>query len=131
MGLFTQGAVLVDETDRSEEPQVLVMLEHSIADGRPTRTQPHTVVSRRFEFVGIDGSGKAVAAGYAPYLDCRPPTDAENSYMTSLFEAEWLNTDLEAIGTGHAPWPCLNISPRFASTPNTASTPPWPLLRSG
>ena len=101
-GLFTQGAVLVDETDRSEEPQVLVMLEHSIADGRPTRTQPHTVVSRRFEFVGIDGSGKAVAAGYAPYLDCRPPTDAENSYMTSLFEAEWLNTDLEAIGTGHA-----------------------------
>ena len=101
-GLFTQGTVLVDDTDHREEPRVLVMLEHSIADGRPTRTQPHTVVSRRFEFVEIDGSGQAVAAGYAPYLDCRPPTDDEHAQMRFLLEAKWLDTDLEAIGTGHA-----------------------------
>src|SRR5690606_19792404 len=47
-GLLTQGTVLVDDTDDSEDPRVLVMLEHAVADGRPTLTQPHTVVSRRF-----------------------------------------------------------------------------------
>ena len=101
-GLFTQGSVLVNDTDHGDEPRVLVMLEHSIADGRPTRTQPHTVVSRRFDFVEIDAAGRALAAGYAPYLDCRPPTDTEFAQVKPLLEAEWLDTDLEAVGTNHA-----------------------------
>lgn len=101
-GLFTQGTVLVDDSDTHNEPRVLVMLEHAIADGRPTRTAPHTVVSRRFEFVEIDGGGNAIVAGYAPYLDYRPPTEAELSRIDDTLQADWLTADLEAVGTNHA-----------------------------
>lgn len=101
-GLFTLGTVLVDDADPGDDLRVLVMLEHAIADGRPTRTQPHTVVSRRFEFVEIDRDGNAVEAGYAPYLDYRPPAEAEVAQLEPLLDSEWLATDLEAIGTDHA-----------------------------
>ncbi|MGK2954707.1 MAG: helicase-related protein [Solirubrobacterales bacterium] len=101
-GLFTQGTVLVDDTDEGDELRVLVMLEHSIADGRPTRTQPHTVVSRRFEFIEIGASGAAVAAGHAPYLDYRPTTEEEHVRIESILESDWLDTDLESIGTDYA-----------------------------
>lgn len=101
-GLFTQGTVLVDDADTQNEPRVLVMLEHAIADGRPTRNAPHTVVSRRFEFVEIDGDNNAVVAGYAPYLDYRPPAETELKQVDSALEADWLTSDLESIGTNHA-----------------------------
>ena len=101
-GLFTQGTVLVDDADHSDELLVLVMLEHAIADGRPTRTQPHTVVSRRFEFIKINSASEVVTAGYAPYLDCRPPTEAEHAHVKSILESAWLHTNLEAVGTDHA-----------------------------
>ncbi|MCY4087461.1 MAG: helicase-related protein [Actinomycetia bacterium] len=101
-GLFTQGTVLVDDADHSEELRVLVTLEHSIANGHPARAQPRTVVSRRLEFVEIDSTDEATAAGYAPYLDYRPLTDAEYPHAQSILESKWLDTDLEAIGTDHA-----------------------------
>ena len=100
--LLTQGTVLVDDVDSGSQPRVLVMLEHSIADGRPTRMQPHTVVSRRLEFVAIDGYGDAVVAGFAPHLDYRPLTDAERLRIGPVLESEWLDTDVEAIGMDYA-----------------------------
>ena len=100
--LFAQGAVLVDDADSGDHPRVLVMLEHSIADGRPTRNHPHTVVSRRFEFVEVDGSGMAVAAGYAPHLADRPLIDAEHARIAPVLESEGLNLDVEAIGMDYA-----------------------------
>ena len=101
-GLFTQGVVLIDDSDRFHEPCVLVMLEHSIADGRPTRTHPHTVVSRRFDFVEINAAGDAKSAGHAPYLDFRPASNEEFTHLSPLLEGDWLRADLEAIGKGHA-----------------------------
>jgi SNF2 family DNA or RNA helicase len=101
-GLFTQGTFLVDDNDSGDEPRVLVMLEHAIADGRPTRTSPHTVVSRRFEFVEIGANRAAKAVGYAPYLDYRPVSDDEAGWFAPLLQSEWLNSDLESIGTDHA-----------------------------
>jgi hypothetical protein len=100
--VFTQGSVLVDDSDPGEEPRVLVMLEHSIADGRPTREQPHTVVSRRFEFVEIPRVGEPRTTGYAPYLDYRPPSADEMPAIAKLAEAGWLEQDLEALGRSHA-----------------------------
>jgi SNF2 family DNA or RNA helicase len=101
-GLFTQGAVLVDDADDGEESRVLVLLEHAIADARSSRTQTHTVVSRRFEFVEIPRAGEPRTAGYAPYLDYRPPTDDEVSHLRDILDAGWLDADLEAIGVEHA-----------------------------
>jgi SNF2 family DNA or RNA helicase len=101
-GLFTQGTVLVDESDQSRDLRVMVMLEHSIADGRATRTSPHTVVSRRFEFVEIDADGNAKASGHAPYLDYRPVDETEHGAAAELLDSAWLDNDLEALGMSHA-----------------------------
>jgi superfamily II DNA or RNA helicase len=101
-GLFTQGTVLVDDADDGDAPRVLVMLEHAVADARPSRSQPHTVVSRRFEFVEIAADGTPRTAGYAPYLDYRPPTDDEQPLLADAIAGHWLDTDLEALGREHA-----------------------------
>ena len=96
--LLRQGTILVDESDEGTTPRVLVMLEHAIADDRPSRDQPYTVVSRRFEFVEIAREGSAVTAGYAPYLDYRPVADDERATATRLLDDPWFETDLEAVG---------------------------------
>lgn len=97
---FTQGAVLVDDSDHGTVPRVLVMLEHEIADGRPTKVAPHTVVSRRFEFVEIPRDGEPVSTGYAPYLDYRAITTAERSDLD--LDDGWLEKGLDQIGLDHA-----------------------------
>jgi hypothetical protein len=101
-GVFRQGTVLVDEGDDGDEPRVLVMLEHAIADGRRTRAEPHTVVSRRFEFVEIPRVGEPRTTGYAPYLDYRAPMADELDRLKPVLDSGWLDTDLEAIGREHA-----------------------------
>lgn len=101
-GLFTQGTVLVDDADEGDDARVLVMLEHTVADGRPTKFQPYTVVSRRFEFVEIPRTGPPRTTGYAPYLDYRPPSDAEFPQVQSVLATGWLDTDLEVAGKEHA-----------------------------
>ena len=100
--LLVQGSVLVDPRGQGNSPRVLVMLEHEIADGRPSRREPHTLISKRFEFVEIDGSGEAIAAGYAPHLDYRGPTDGELEPIGRIVESDWLKTDLEAMATDYA-----------------------------
>ena len=100
--VLRRGAVLVDESDEGYTPRVLVMLEHSIADARPSKTAPHTVVSRRFEFVEIPEGGDPVAAGFAPYLEYRPATPEEHDLVRRRVDASWLGTDLEAVGRSHA-----------------------------
>ena len=100
--VLQQGTILVDEEDLGREPRVLVMLEHAIADGRPTRSTPHTVVSRRYEFVEVRRDGDLRTAGYAPYLDYRPLTDEEREVAEKALTLEWLSTDIEAMGTTHA-----------------------------
>ena len=100
--LLAQGTVLVDPSGAGDSPRVLVMLEHEIADGRSARKELHTVVSKRFEFVEIDRSGGAVAAGYAPHLDYRVPAEGELESICLILESEWLKGGLEAMATDHA-----------------------------
>jgi len=103
--VLTRGVVLVDESDRGRTghtPRVLVMLEHAIADARPSKTAPHTVVSRRFEFVEISEDGDAVTAGAAPYLDYRAATPDEVDRLGGVVDAAWLSGDLEAAGRSYA-----------------------------
>jgi hypothetical protein len=90
-----QGAVLVDETDESETPRVLVYLQHAIVDGRTTAGGARRVVSKRFEFVNVDPEGNAASAGWAPYLDYRPTEGAELALLTKVIEDGWVREDLE------------------------------------
>jgi len=93
--LLSQGAVLVDENDSGEEPRVLVYLEHSIRDGRVGRNGRPRLVSQRLQFVYLDRNGKAVDGGAAPYLDCRPPTEAERRQVETILTEDWLAGAIE------------------------------------
>jgi superfamily II DNA or RNA helicase len=91
--LLRSGAVLVADGDRSEEPYVLVYLEHAISDGRAARDGGRVVVSRRIQFVALDEAGEPVGLEAAPFLDLRAPEDAELALATELMRAGWLQGD--------------------------------------
>jgi SNF2 family DNA or RNA helicase len=98
-----EGAVLVDDTDLSDAPYALVMLEHAICDGRTDAAGRRREVSRRFEFVRVDPTGQASrAGGAAPYLDFRPATEAEVEMLGPLRSAGWLSAEIEAAAVDAA-----------------------------
>jgi len=98
--LLREGTVLVDPTDVSTEPWVLVFVEHSITDGRTDRNGIQQVVSRRFAFIRLDADGSARSAGEAPYLDYRPVEPGEIDAAVSERAQSWLSEDLAARATG-------------------------------
>lgn len=93
--LMKRGAVLVDETDTSDEITALFLLEHSVQDGRPTATGKPHIVSERLQFTAIDKAGVATNAGIAPHLNLRPATPEELAPIADLLDADWLRSDLE------------------------------------
>jgi len=95
--LLRQGAVLVDPDTSHTMPRVLVFLEHTVTDARLDSAGNRRSVSRRFEFVQLSELGEPGPAGYAPYLDARPPTEDEAKAVPAVIEAMgWLGGDLEA-----------------------------------
>lgn len=100
--VLRQGAILVDDSRRLEAPQVLVMLEHAIRDGRTGRNGQPRLISQRLQFVGLGEDGRTIDAGPAPYLDTRPLDDAEKEAATAMLESDWLSSELERRAVGHA-----------------------------
>jgi hypothetical protein len=100
--LLKRGAVLVDEKDGSNHVRALVYLEHSIQDARTDRAGNRRIVSRRLQFVEIDDQGSTKTAGPAPYLDYRPPTDAERQALERLPLPDWVRVELESKALEHA-----------------------------
>jgi superfamily II DNA or RNA helicase len=101
--LLRQGAVLVDPLDTvGSEPRVLLYLEHSITDAKPETGRGPTTISRRLEFVFLDGNGAASRAGNAPYLDYEPATAEQIANVRTLLDAPWLIGDLEGRATSFA-----------------------------
>lgn len=88
--LLRQGAVLIDEADPSQEIRILIYLEHSIQDARVNFDGSRRIISRQFHFVEMDSSGKIRNAGYAPYLDYRPPDASEKDLLDRLSYPEWI-----------------------------------------
>jgi SNF2 family DNA or RNA helicase len=82
--LLTQGAVLVDTSDSGVQPRLLFYLEHAIQDARILPTGQRQEVSRQLHFVEIDAQGQVTAAGYAPFLDYRPLSEAEATLLPDL-----------------------------------------------
>jgi len=94
--LLKQGAILVDDNDPSDQIRTLVFLEHSIQDAHIDQNGQRRIVSRRLQFVELDGSGNASTAGYAPYLDYRPLQAEEQVFVPMIHEPEWMKLDFEA-----------------------------------
>ena len=93
--LLTQGAMLVDPTDSSEEVRVLFYLEHTIQDASIDTTGKRREVSRQLQFIERDAQGNIHAAGYAPFLDYRPLSEEENALVAEIRTTPWLTGDLE------------------------------------
>jgi SNF2 family DNA or RNA helicase len=100
--LLGQGAVLVDETDESLEPRLLVYLEHAIRDGRTGRTGEPRVISQRLQFIFLKEDGSAVDGGSAPYLDCRLIKAEERSAIAEVSTAPWLSQRVEDRALAYA-----------------------------
>ncbi|MGH9155573.1 MAG: helicase-related protein, partial [Acidimicrobiales bacterium] len=99
--LLRRGTVLVDDADAGQSPRVLVFFEHAVTDGHETPAG-RRVVSRRFEFVELRPDGSATGAGYAPYLDHRPPTDDEAALVGKVLADPWLGSGVERAVFAHA-----------------------------
>jgi len=125
--LLKRGAVLVDPTDAHREVRALVYLEHAVQDGRVDKHGNRRVISKRLEFVELDGHGSARDAGYAPYLDYRPlePTEHEAFEMTrSGGEAAFASrTDLGGAAPRGRPGSILNGQAEWAWGPGEARGP--------
>ena len=70
--LLRRGAILVDESGRSDAPRALIALEQEIHDARRDSAERPVAVWQSVEYVEIDARGRAQAAGPAPYLDYKP-----------------------------------------------------------
>jgi superfamily II DNA or RNA helicase len=99
--LLRRGAVLIDETDEGDTPNVLVYLQHAVVDGRTDAAGNRRVVSKQFDFVTVDPEGTPRHAGWAPYLDCRAATSEELTLLVPVIEGEWVRKDLESSALEH------------------------------
>jgi len=100
--LLKQGAVLIDENEFGEEIRALVFLEHSIQDARTDRKGNRRIVSRQIQFVEVTESGGVRGAGYAPYLDYRPPNDSEMKMIKKMERPKWLRDEIESHAQDYA-----------------------------
>ncbi|HEU5381380.1 MAG TPA: helicase-related protein, partial [Ktedonobacteraceae bacterium] len=100
--LLTQGALLVDPTDASENLRVLFYLEHTIQDARSNHRGRRYEVSRQLQFVEMNAAGDVATAGYAPFLDYRPLREDEQELTAHLLAAPWLKRDLEEEARSYA-----------------------------
>ena len=104
LGTLRQGAVLVDDDETADTPRFLFYVESAIQDGTVLPDGTKKTVSRAVHFVEIDYDGNTFDAGYAPYLDYRPATEAERASMESVYAEElgWLESDPDKIATDFA-----------------------------
>ena len=100
--LLKQGTILIDDNDHGAEIRALVYLEHSIQDARTDRTGNRRVVSRQIQFVEVTEDDQVYKAGYAPYLNYRPPTDLEHELIQKMEQPGWLRDEIETRALGYA-----------------------------
>lgn len=100
--LLRRGAVLVDDSDPSEDVRALVYLEHAIQDARLNADGRRRVVSRRMQYVEIEINGGSRCAGYAPYLDYRPLAESERHLVQPILESLGMGNDIESKATSYA-----------------------------
>ena len=93
-GTLQQGAVLVDESDPSTDPRLLVYLDHTITDGREVHGA-RQVVSRRFHYVEIDRHANARDPGDEPYLDYATLTEEQRALLDGHLDFGWAGRTAE------------------------------------
>lgn len=94
--ILKRGAVLIDETDSSDQPHILLYVMQGVQDAT------NTILSREVHFVESHLDGRFSHASGAPYLDYRPATDTERAFIDTLIDPAWLSRDHEARAIEYA-----------------------------
>jgi len=102
--LLRQGAVLIDPSNRTDEPRLLFYVLSDITDDRPAsrNSSDKRTLSRRLQFVELTQSGELHHAGSAPYLDYECPVDDDQEAIEAAMEGAWLVDDLEGKAKSYA-----------------------------
>jgi superfamily II DNA or RNA helicase len=109
--LLRRGAILVDDSDPSEEIRVLAYLEHAIQDARLSPDGRRRVVSRRMQYGSMTvgevepqrhEGHKGGNAGFAPYLDYRPLEEDEVPLVEPIINSLGIGNDIESKATSYA-----------------------------
>ncbi len=100
--LLKQGTILIDEEAAHDAVRALVYLEHAIQDAGTDRTGNRRIVSRQVQFTEVSEDGHVSGAGYAPYLDYRPPTEAEHTLIQTMNRPSWLRDEIESHALKYA-----------------------------
>jgi len=96
--VLKRGAVFVDDNDYNFDARLLFYVEDSVQDGVILPSGNKRVISKHVHFVEIKEDGSAANAGYAPYLDYRPPAEDEQKAIRSFIDSQkWLQADVEDI----------------------------------
>ena len=106
---LSSGTTFVDSGDAGIEPRVLVYLEHTVSDGRMEVGQ-RKVVSRRFQFVEMNGDGTISDPGAEPYLQYDPITPEARALLANV-DLDWAATGISETARG---WAVANLAtPHF------------------
>ena len=100
--ILKQGAILIDENDQDVQIRALFYLKHSIQDARTDLSGNRRIVSRQIQFAEVIEDGQVMPAGYAPYLDYRPPNDQELELINRMPEPLWIKKGIESRAEEYA-----------------------------
>ncbi len=101
--VLKRGSILIDENDPGDQARLLFYIENAIQDGMVLADGARRVVSKRLQFVELDAEGHARNAGYAPYLDYRPASEAECAAVHAFAQKQaWLTDGVEDLAVGYA-----------------------------
>ena len=101
--VMKRGSILIDVNDPSEKPRLLFYIESAFQDGRKISPTEFRVINRTMQFVELDEAGHSRQAGYAPYLDYRPASDAETRAIQDYVKTQsWLMDGVEDRALGYA-----------------------------
>ncbi len=90
------GAVLVDTSDPSTEPRLLVYLDHVVTDSRLVNGA-RQMVSRRFQYVEVDQQGTASDPGAEPYLEYASLTAEQEALLAGHLDSAWAGPATESV----------------------------------
>ncbi len=102
--LLRTGSILIDPNtdDASSGVRVLLLLDHTIRDGRKDRHGNNLIASKRLQFVEVGPDLDPRPVGHAPHLDYRPPTEEEARRIRDRVDMEWADSRVERAAVGHA-----------------------------
>ena len=101
--VLKRGAIFIDDSDFGTEERILFYIEDSVQDGTLLPNGAKRIISKNIHFIELKEDGKAINAGYAPYLDYRSATEDEvQAIKQYINQKTWLADNVEDKAVSYA-----------------------------